>query len=77
MERLAGRTALITGAASGIGEATAHRLGAEGAAVAFTDLNDAGGDEVVAELRGGGVRARYRHLDAVPESDWQEACSSA
>jgi NAD(P)-dependent dehydrogenase (short-subunit alcohol dehydrogenase family) len=77
VERLAGRTALITGAASGIGEATAHRLGAEGAAVVVTDLNDAGGDTVVAELRGGGVRARYWHLDVVSESDWQEAVAHA
>jgi NAD(P)-dependent dehydrogenase (short-subunit alcohol dehydrogenase family) len=73
MERLVGRTALISGAASGIGKATAERLAAEGAAVMVTDLNDAGGESVVAALTNGGARASYRHLDVVSETEWQEA----
>lgn len=68
---------MITGAASGIGEATAHRLTAEGAAVVVTDLNDAGGEHVVTELTGGGAQARYWHLDVVSESEWQEAVAYA
>ena len=50
MERLAGRVALITGAASGIGRATAERLAAEGAAVLITDIDDDGGKAVASEL---------------------------
>jgi NAD(P)-dependent dehydrogenase (short-subunit alcohol dehydrogenase family) len=73
VERLAGRTALITGAASGIGKATAVRLASEGAAVMVTDVNDADGQRVVAELINRGARAGYFHLDVVSESDWSQA----
>lgn len=48
-ERLAGRAALITGAASGIGRATAQRFAAEGAQVAAADMN---GDGLAAEFAG-------------------------
>jgi NAD(P)-dependent dehydrogenase (short-subunit alcohol dehydrogenase family) len=73
MERLAGRVALITGAASGIGRATAERFAAEGASVMITDVNDEGGKATASELGSRGHPVAYVHLDVVSEGEWQRA----
>ena len=60
---IAGKVALVTGAASGMGRATAHLFADEGAHVAVTDINGEGVEEVVAEITAAGLSARGWTLD--------------
>src|SRR3954447_11537101 len=55
--KLSGRSAIVTGAASGIGRATALCLASHGAAVAVADINQAGADATVSTIREAGGRA--------------------
>jgi NAD(P)-dependent dehydrogenase (short-subunit alcohol dehydrogenase family) len=59
---------LITGAASGIGKATAERFHAEGGTVIVTDINDADGNAVARQFAD---RSEYYHLDVSKEDDWK------
>ncbi|WP_225728100.1 MULTISPECIES: SDR family NAD(P)-dependent oxidoreductase [unclassified Nocardia] len=72
MGRLADRVAVVTGAASGIGAATARRLAAEGAAVVIADIAEPGGKEVAAQIRADGLRAEFVHCDVSDETAWSE-----
>ena len=69
MTRFAGRIAIVTGAASGIGAATARRLSGEGAAVVVTDVAEAG-EEVSARIIAAGGRAAFVRADVTDEQDW-------
>jgi NAD(P)-dependent dehydrogenase (short-subunit alcohol dehydrogenase family) len=69
--RVAGRIALVTGGASGIGRACAQRLAAEGAKVLVTDVDDALAESCVAEIRDQGQTADYLHHDVAEEADWE------
>jgi NAD(P)-dependent dehydrogenase (short-subunit alcohol dehydrogenase family) len=69
MNRLKDKVALITGAALGLGRATAIRMAEEGAAVALTDVLDTEGETLAAELRERQLRARYWHCDVASEAE--------
>jgi NAD(P)-dependent dehydrogenase (short-subunit alcohol dehydrogenase family) len=76
MKRLEGRVALVTGAASGIGAATARRLADEGAAVMLTDIADGAGEKVTQDIANDGARVGYLHHDVSSEHDWETAVSA-
>jgi NAD(P)-dependent dehydrogenase (short-subunit alcohol dehydrogenase family) len=72
MGRIQGKAALVTGAASGIGRATAILFAREGAHVLVTDLDPAGA-AVVTSIRNGGGEAHFVRHDVTDEVSWLEA----
>jgi NAD(P)-dependent dehydrogenase (short-subunit alcohol dehydrogenase family) len=70
--RFDGRTALVTGAASGIGAATARLLHRHGAQVALADIDENRGKALQAEL---GTRAWFLTMNVTSEDDWDAACA--
>jgi NAD(P)-dependent dehydrogenase (short-subunit alcohol dehydrogenase family) len=75
--RLVGKTALITGAGSGIGRESALLFAAEGASVVVVDIEDKGGCETVAAIEGAGGRAVYVHADVANGADAARMIASA
>ena len=72
----AGSVAIVTGAASGIGAATAERLAAHGAAVVLTDISEHGA-EVCQRIGDKGGPATFVRADAADEDDWSRVLTAA
>jgi NAD(P)-dependent dehydrogenase (short-subunit alcohol dehydrogenase family) len=74
--RLNGKTALISGAAQGLGAAMARRFAEEGAVVFIGDLNAEAGNRTVEEIRSKGGRAFFITLDVTSEQSWIDALAA-
>lgn len=68
MNRVAGKIALVTGAASGLGRADAELLAAEGANVVLTDINEEAGREAAGVI---GEKAHFIKHDVTSEDEWK------
>ena len=75
--RLAGKVALISGAARGMGAVEARLFAQEGAKVILGDILEAEGRKVEADIRAAGGEAVFVRLDVTREADWQQAVTTA
>lgn len=73
---LSKKIALVTGAASGIGEAIAHALAQAGALVYVADLDEANGGRVVDSINNGGGKAEFLRLDVAVRKDCERAAEA-
>ena len=73
MNRLAGKTAIVTGGAVGIGRACVERMAEEGASVAIFDVLDAQGKAFAADLTARGRNVTYQHVDVTDEAAMKSA----
>lgn len=74
--RVAGKVAVVTGAASGLGAASARLLAAEGARVIVADLPESAGEAVVGEILEAGGEARFAPLDVADPEQWEFVTAS-
>lgn len=77
MNRLANITALVTGAATGIGFATARRLAEEGAKVLMTDIDAKSGETSATTLSQAGLNVRFFKHDVTVRDQWDAALVAA
>jgi NAD(P)-dependent dehydrogenase (short-subunit alcohol dehydrogenase family) len=77
MTELAGKVAIVTGGASGIGRGIAERFAAEGARVVVADVRDDLGERLVGELDSTGAKVVYRHTDVGEQAQVAELVEAA
>jgi NAD(P)-dependent dehydrogenase (short-subunit alcohol dehydrogenase family) len=69
--RLEGKVAIVSGAASGMGAATARRFAKEGAKVVIADMLEEDGGKIAAEITRANGMAEFMRLDVTNEADWK------
>lgn len=77
MKRFQNKTCLVTGAANGIGLASATRLAEEGAKVLLTDIDVAGGQAACDALAGAGHAVHFLRHDVTDRAHWEAAVQAA
>ena len=75
--RLAGKVALVSGAASGMGQSEATIFAREGAKVVVADILEMEGKQVAEKIAAGGGQARFVKLDVTSEAEWDAAVKAA
>jgi NAD(P)-dependent dehydrogenase (short-subunit alcohol dehydrogenase family) len=75
--RVAGKVAVITGAASGLGAESARRLAREGAALVLTDVASEAGEALAEAIAGTGAPAMFMTHDVTSETRWSEVAKAA
>ncbi len=73
MDRVKGKVAIVTGAATGMGAAFSTLLAKEGAKVVVTDIDLEGGQNTVSQIKKAGGDALFVKLDVTSENDWDIA----
>lgn len=77
MSRFAGKVAVVTGAGSGIGAASAMRLASEGASVVLADINEDAAQSVAAKITAAGGTACAVRCDVGSSADWRHLAAAA
>lgn len=77
LSKLKGKTAIVTGGASGLGLATAEKWAANGAYVTIADVSDTQGQKAVEKITSSGGKAQYVHCDVLSWESSNEAFKSA
>jgi 3(or 17)beta-hydroxysteroid dehydrogenase len=76
VERVKDKVAIITGAASGMGEASARLLAREGAKIVMSDINEVAGNRIAKEIVEQGGTCVFMKHDVASEPDWQRVIAS-
>ena len=76
MSGFEGKTAIVTGGASGIGAATARLLADVGASVVIADIDEMRGQELAESISAAGARASHQRCDVAEMPDWEQLVAS-